>query len=466
MKMSNKFFTILAVICMLGVCNLQAQKQGTGCILDATLYEKVSLVMPLLRGEYENLPKAHSMRKYAPTPQNQGSYGNCVGWATAYAARTIQMAHEQHWKQEELITANALSPFFVYESAKPSSDIYCQEGTSLYSGLEILKQLGGVKLYEYASLCGQTIPKTLEKKADQYKIKDYRRLFEAGVKEKTQVVKKSIAENRPVVIGIQCCTESFQNAKDIKYWKLQETDNPKPTGGHALTVIGYDDNFEGGGGAFELMNSWGNKWGDGGFIWMSYKDFDKYCFEAYEMTLPQSEINQLAGTIRFELSAGQAMPFYLKNGVYESKDSYRSGTMFRINISNQEQMYVYAIGSDLKNQDYKIFPANANISALIDYKDAKIVLPSENNYIQMDNQTGMDYICLLYSVEKLEMEHILHVLKNETGTLPERVQKIFGERLFNTQDIDRSQYKHEISFKASSKTRSIVPIVVALQHID
>lgn len=447
------------------VGNVYAQN-GTGCVLDPTLYEKAPLAMPLSRGDYDNLPKAHSLRKYAPVPQNQGSYGTCVGWATAYAGRTIQMAHRQNWTNTELITENALSPFFVYESAKPSSDIYCQEGTSLYNGLEILKELGSVKTFDYPNQCGQNISKTLEKKATQFKIKDYRRLFDTGVKDKAQFVKKSLAENRPVVIGIQCCAESFQNAKNTKYWKLQPTDNATPTGGHALTVIGYDDNFEGGEGAFELMNSWGTAWGDGGFIWMNYKDFNRYCFEAYEMTLPQSDLNQLAGNITFDLSAGQAMPFVLKGNVYESKESYHSGTLFRISVTNQEQMYLYAIGSDLKNQDYKIFPTNDKISPLMDYKNSKVVLPSERNHIQMDNLVGTDFICLLYSVERLEMEHILNMLKNETGNLPERVQKAFGERLFNPQDVDRSPNEHKIGFKASSKNRTIVPIFVAIQHID
>jgi hypothetical protein len=446
--------------------NIVQAQTYTGCVLDENIYQKAPLAITLSRGDYDNLPKAHSLRKYAPVPQNQGAYGTCVGWATAYAARTIQMAHRQNWTNTQLITENALSPFFVYESAKPSSDIYCQEGTSLYNGLEILKSTGSVKVFDYPNQCGQNIPKTLEKKATQFKIKDFRRLFDREVKDKAQFVKKSIAENNPVVIGLQCCAESFQNAKGINYWQLKPTDNATPQGGHALTVIGYDDNFEGGKGAFELMNSWGTEWGKGGFIWMNYEDFNKYCFEAYEMTLPEMDMHQLAGTVKLELSAGEAMPFYFKNGVYESKESYHSGTMFRIVTTNQESMYLYAIGSDLKNQDYKIFPTQDRTSTLMDYKNSKVSLPSERNYIQMDNLAGTDFICLLYSKDELQIDYILHTLQNETGTLPERVKKVYGERLFNPQEIDRSDKLQEIAFKASSKNRSIVPVFITIQHID
>ena len=38
--------------------------------------------------------------------------------------------------------------------------------------------------------------------------------------------------------------------------------NTKP-GGHAMVVVGYDDDKYGG--AFEILNSWGTYWGNKGF---------------------------------------------------------------------------------------------------------------------------------------------------------------------------------------------------------
>lgn len=187
--MATNFWKGLLIAC-LWAGKLSAQEYGTGCVLDADLYKKVPL--SVARGDYDDLPKAHSLRMYAPTPQNQGSYGTCVGWATAYAAHTIQIAHKQNWTNTKLITDNAFSPFFVYESAKPSSDIHCQEGTSLYNGLEILKDLGAVKVFDYPNKCGQSVSKTLERKAKQFKIKDYNRLFDRDEKDKLPFVKKAL----------------------------------------------------------------------------------------------------------------------------------------------------------------------------------------------------------------------------------------------------------------------------------
>lgn len=464
MKITTYFCRGLLLACF-WVGELSAQQYSTGCVLDAKLYEKAPLAFPLERGDYDNVPAAKSLRLYAPTPQNQGTYGTCVGWATAYSALTIQMAQKIGWTNSKIITENAFSPFFVYESAKSPSDIHCQEGTSLFNGLSILKEVGVVKNFDYPDRCGLSITKALEKKAQQYKIKEYRRLFDRNVEDKMPFIKKSIAENRPVVVGIQCCIGSFQNAKKQKFWKATGTEiNEKPDGGHALTVIGYDDMHEGGG-AVELMNSWGEEWGDGGFIWVSYKDFNKFCFEAYDMIIQEENHNALEGTLSLELSAGESVPFYLKNGVYETKNSYQSGTMFRLALSNHEPMFVYILGSDLQSQDYKIFPANANISTLLPHNNTTIMFPAAPKYIELDKNVGTDYICVLYATEKIDMD-IMEALKEKQGDLPERIKEVFGERLLSPQEIDRSTKKDEIYFKSTHKFRDIAAIFVAIQHID
>ena len=47
--------------------------------------------------------------------------------------------------------------------------------------------------------------------------------------------------------------------------------------GHAMVLVGYDDNKNGG--SFLILNSWGDEWGSKGTIWVKYADFFNY-FEA------------------------------------------------------------------------------------------------------------------------------------------------------------------------------------------
>ena len=50
-------------------------------------------------------------------------------------------------------------------------------------------------------------------------------------------------------------------------------------GRHAVTIVGYDDRKYGG--AFRILNSYGDEWGDEGFFWMTYDDFQRYGDCAY-----------------------------------------------------------------------------------------------------------------------------------------------------------------------------------------
>jgi C1A family cysteine protease len=71
---------------------------------------------------------------------------------------------------------------------------------------------------------------------------------------------------------------SFHNAKDL--WQPTESPNVSYNG-HAMCVVGYDDNKYGG--AFEIQNSWGTDWGNDGYIWINYNDFAAFVKAAYEI---------------------------------------------------------------------------------------------------------------------------------------------------------------------------------------
>ena len=75
--------------------------------------------------------------------------------------------------------------------------------------------------------------------------------------------------------------ESFFRA--TKVWRAKPEDKgtkAKKHGYHAMVVIGYDDNYEGG--AFRLLNSWGTAWGDGGYIWVPYADYEEWAMGALQ----------------------------------------------------------------------------------------------------------------------------------------------------------------------------------------
>ena len=92
-------------------------------------------------------------------------------------------------------------------------------------------------------------------------------------------IKMSIANKMPVVIGISCYSgTSWQNAY-LEDGLWNGFYSGEKNGGHAMCLIGYDDNK--GDGAFLIMNSWGSDWGQDGFFWIRYKDFPIHVDECY-----------------------------------------------------------------------------------------------------------------------------------------------------------------------------------------
>jgi hypothetical protein len=122
------------------------QEYETGCLLDDSLYKDRPIAPPLMRGNYDDLPKAVSLKQYAPAPGNQGPYGTCAGWATAYSARTILEAMKNLWNSGKA-DSNAFSPSFVYNQINKGND--CRGGTSLTDALDVLRVQGDVKLNDF-----------------------------------------------------------------------------------------------------------------------------------------------------------------------------------------------------------------------------------------------------------------------------------------------------------------------------
>jgi hypothetical protein len=150
------------------------------------------------------------------------------------------------------------------------------------AALRIQKEQGNLPLREISDFCIPAVSEEQMAKAANGKLKDYARLFEIedAAKAKIFTVKKSLSEKRPVVMGM-ICPPSFDAAKDV--WKPTEQEKPdrKLYGGHAMVVVGYDDNKDGG--SFEIQNSWGTKWGNGGYIWINYETFAAFTLYGFEI---------------------------------------------------------------------------------------------------------------------------------------------------------------------------------------
>ncbi len=432
-----------------------AQQFGKGLLLDDSLYVNSPIAAPLMRGDYSNLPEKYSLKEFAPTPGNQGSYSTCVGWASAYAARTILEAIRYKWNKRE-INENVFSPSFIYNQIRFEKN--CSSGTSLLAGLEILKKEGCEKLSEFTYDCNRNVNSKDSILASKYRIIEYREIINRTTLDKTVFVKKSISNNRPVVIAM-LCPPSFDRAGDL--WqpdKEEYKSNLFP--GHALTIIGYDDNKYNG--AFEIINSWGVNWGNKGFTWIKYSDFEVFCklgFEVLDKDNIPANVPDLSGELNFRLSNEQPMKSHFNGRYFEMDKYYPAGTLFELRINNEEPAYVYAFSANNNFKTYKIFPFNEKMVAYLPYRQNNIAIPDEDHYNMIDTAEGKSYYVFLYSKVSLDIDKIMTGFEKESGTFYDKIISQLKDQMVDNDNI-KIDDRGKIKFNAISDGKEIVPILV------
>jgi hypothetical protein len=454
----------LILLIFLCIVPLFGQSYNIGAILDPVLYEQTDAKPVLLSRSYDSLPRTVSLKQYSPFPESQGNYGTCVGWATAFAARTISESVALKRIDRTLSSNNVFSPAHVYKNI---SDNEGQNGANISYALDYMRNHGIVKrpLTE-RTMEFRDIPLSMFNASQRYPIAGYVRLFSNSrggtISQKVPPVKKSLSEGKPVIIGMNCA-DSFFRANGV--WQPSENPN-RNYGGHAMCVVGYDDDMYGG--AFEIQNSWGTDWGNYGYIWIRYSDFTVFVFEAYEIIenlAIYKDATQYAASIEIEVyNDSRSMPVtFDRQGFYRTRNAYRSGTEFRFLMTNKYPAYVYSFSADNSTSGTdQIFPQQG-VSPVLDYSDSIIAWPSEYEWIRLNDVTGTDYLVVLYSKEALDIDAIQRRFANESGTFPERVAKAVGANFIPYNTVE---YKNNtIEFSAiSHNTKAVFGLLLAIDH--
>lgn len=114
-------------------------------------------------------------------------------------------------------------------------------------------------------------------------------------------IKLALAEGLPVVIAIPVYAPFFALKGPLKDQNYHISDPVKGgyyeyAGNHAVTIIGYDDEY----GGFIFQNSWGKNWGDGGFglypyriVWTIYEAWVVRGYRDIDIIAPQPDSEPL-----------------------------------------------------------------------------------------------------------------------------------------------------------------------------
>ena len=433
-----------------------------------TMILKFKLKTTLITSDYKGVSSAASLKDYCPTPGNQGSYGTCAAWSTAYGARTIVEAEKNGWKSKDIINQNTFSPGFIFKVVKPY-DLKC--GGSFPSDLfSKMKEIGVPHYSDFNQDCSYP-PEYVFPKALPYKIQDAVDVFNSYDlgdldNENVYKVKKSIYEGNPVVVSFYC-PASFDVAKDVWLPYEPKTEiNGRMHGKHAITVIGYDDLKYGG--AFEIMNSWGTTWGNMGFTWIKYADFKKYVYSGVELIKFDKfktpiENAAFSGMIKLtDLNDQEFLVQQVSAGYYKLVNNLTTDDRFRIYVSNYKPANVYVIGADLSKNVNVLFPNKPNISPALNYSNATIALPDENHHIKLGKTRGTDYLIFLYSKAEIDINNLTLGLKTGTTNYMESLKRYFGNKLISGKNIKGMTGK--IGFETQNATEGVMAVIVEINH--
>jgi hypothetical protein len=477
----KKYFLIGAFICY---CNASyAQEFVTGLEFSREKYENVTESAPIITRSVTSVPTKFSLKGYSPTPGSQGLQPSCVGWASAYGARTIANAIKNNWEYNTTkINQNTYSPAFVYNLIKFSTDVNCKRGSYIADAMKLLNTYGVLTMKDFnynATKCNVKPSDYGYQLAKKNTILTYERLAKWDTPDNlVGKVKKAIANKNPVVIGMQV-SSTFYKAKGS--WNGVHTSKP---GGHAMVVVGYDDDKYGG--AFEILNSWGASWGNNGFIWVRYDDFKKNTKTAYVLIDNSKKVNtnvtnnndsSLAGELTLKLSNGTNMIPTLANNAsrnfnivkatkttYKIDKSYTSGTQFRIYLKSKQRGYVYLVGYGSGDASVsKLYPFD-NFSDYFNYTDSEIALPSEDYFIEFDSTPGRDILCVLYSKEKLNIDNIISSVKTASGDFVSRMKKALQYKMYKGSNIKFQSNKISFQTKPTNSNAKVVPLFIEMNH--
>ncbi|MDR2700822.1 MAG: SUMF1/EgtB/PvdO family nonheme iron enzyme [Spirochaetaceae bacterium] len=486
--MSMKKLCLLVLVCLLGLptafalgkkdaeapkvssgMNIQGGNAGTprkyttGAVLDEESYNKLplqgSVTGPLssARGEgtrgAAQIPSAYSLKKYAPIPGDQGEIGSCTAWAAAYGAKTIMESIRLERTNRYLTTRNVYSPLYCYEVAMEIDEKPEAAGANITTVVSMMRNFGVPKESDYRKLSTTAANRATRLNPDadnlrKWKITGSDALFQMDYEKaivgdysptamnfRINMIKNNISQGNPVIVGI-IPSNSFMELTG-EQWKPKANERPNPENGHAVCVIGYDDNKFGG--AFEILNSWTEYWGNGGFAWIDYQTFGKYLIQGIVLVDNYSSYEkpfEWTGSITVQTPENtRELPVRLSDdGIYSPRLSLKTGTQIRFvlegnNTSTAEgPVYPYVFYTDkAQGKTVQVWPPAGNAAPVVLEKGKPITIPAANQWIKTNDAVNANDFVFLFSRKGLDITAVRNSFEKQRGAVMDRLSAAVGK---------------------------------------
>lgn len=196
------------------------------------------------------------LRPYCSLIEDQGNLGSCTGQAIAGA---IELLNKRNNKPSDV------SRLFIYYYERVLlGTVDYDSGAYIRDGIKVTNKYGAsLESYWPYNISKYKSEPVLEAKNDALtrKVTRYERIanFNGCI--------DALANGYPIVMGFHVytsfMTKSVSNTGRMPY---PNTKREQLLGGHAVLIVGYDKIRK----VFIVRNSWGTRWGDGGYFYMPF----------------------------------------------------------------------------------------------------------------------------------------------------------------------------------------------------
>jgi hypothetical protein len=275
--MNSRFIVILLVLLGIGFyAQAQTSKfvprkirdvRGSVGISDAAMVDASMMTM----AGFTNDPRAtlteKSVKPYMMPPRNATKSQDGVAYSLA-SCLEFYVNYKENYKQN-------LSPDYISLSLQAIG-----QNNATMDALRFLIEYGTVNaaIVNY----GSTSISSSVYATQKYSILNYLHIFRADTRGRQKIfeVRKAILRGNPVLVEMKV-NSNFNNLNGVDLW---EYDGSALNTTQVLLVVSYNEELE----ALELQNTKGSTWGNSGYIWMKYNDFEQLAQNGYVL-LPDVE---------------------------------------------------------------------------------------------------------------------------------------------------------------------------------
>lgn len=195
-----------------------------------------------------------------PPCYDQGDLGSCTANAIAGVLQYDEI-------KQKLAVQTTPSRLFIYWNERyldPYTSVTEDTGSTITMGIRACKTYGFADESDWpynVQKFAVEAPGAVYASATKNRITDY-----ARVNQTVQDLQAALAAGHPVAFGFSVYQSFESNAVAKNGIVPMPLRRERMVGGHATVLVGFDNTTQ----RFKVRNSWGPKWGDGGYFYLPY----------------------------------------------------------------------------------------------------------------------------------------------------------------------------------------------------